>query len=154
MPELAAAVETLQRWGSVRGLVVPMLVGMASCSPTTRARLWAAGGLAALLALLEVNQVRSMDGCGQESRLCRELRVCVCIFFVYIFLTVGGRQPGSTACTTGGEPGVGWAVRVGLKIGRVVNQELCVMRFEWAAGGLAALLVLLKVNQVQTVVVG
>jgi len=57
VPELAAAVEALQRWGCVRGFVVPMLVGMASCSQATRARMWAAGGLAALLALLEANQV-------------------------------------------------------------------------------------------------
>mmetsp|Transcript_24751 Transcript_24751/g.62835 ORF Transcript_24751/g.62835 Transcript_24751/m.62835 type:complete len:1266 (-) Transcript_24751:519-4316(-) len=47
-PAAAAAA----RWASIRGYVVPMLVGMVSCSASTRAKLWAVGGLDLFLQLL------------------------------------------------------------------------------------------------------
>ena len=66
--ELLPAVESLRRWRCVRGFVVPMLVGMVSCSAATRARMWVGGGLPALLALLGEHQVR---GQGQSVVRCR-----------------------------------------------------------------------------------
>ena len=52
-----------EQWLRFRSLVVPMLVGMVSCSSIARAKLWAAEGVDVFLLLLR-EQVGSVDGKG------------------------------------------------------------------------------------------
>ena len=55
-----------EQWLRFRGLVVPMLVGMVSCSSIARAKLWAAEGIDVFLALLreQVSSGRRDGGRG------------------------------------------------------------------------------------------
>jgi hypothetical protein len=63
---LTGAAATEARRAAVRGFVVPMLIGMASTSSSTRAKLWACNGIDIFLQLLGEEVRRGGGGAGRR----------------------------------------------------------------------------------------
>mmetsp|Transcript_5084 Transcript_5084/g.11041 ORF Transcript_5084/g.11041 Transcript_5084/m.11041 type:complete len:1296 (+) Transcript_5084:141-4028(+) len=70
-------------WSSFRGFVVPMLIGMVSCSSSTRAKMWASNGLTIFLSLLsepdtqvQVGVLQALDTWLAEDHIRVQQRLC------------------------------------------------------------------------------